>query len=84
MSFINSTLDTNHIPQWRTVSARIRSKDLIIFNQRLHIFGYNTLNELVSEFIKGKFPHITDDRQIDSLNRNNQAYKPRYYSSWIQ
>ena len=70
---IKYSLEINSIPRWRTVSARIRSKDLIILNQRLHIFGYNTLNELVSEFINGKFPHITEDRQIDNMNTNTQA-----------
>ena len=73
MSSLNTSLEINQIPQWKTVSARIRLKDLIILNQRLHIFGYNTLNELVSEFVKGKFPQITEDRQIDNLDRNNQT-----------
>ena len=73
MSALNIGLEINSIPRWRTVSARIRSKDLMILNQRLHIFGYVTLNELVSEFINGKFPHITEDRQIDNMNTNTQA-----------
>lgn len=57
---------------WKTVSARIRRTDIMILNQRLHLFGYTTLNELVGDFINGKFPHITEDRQIENLNHNNQ------------
>jgi intergrase/recombinase len=64
---------TKKIFEWKTVSARVKSRDLAIFNQRLRLFGYETLNELVGDFIVGKFPQITEDRQIDTLIRNNQS-----------
>jgi hypothetical protein len=59
--------------EWKTVSARVKSRDIAIFNQRLRLFGYETLNELVGDFIVGKFPQVTEDRQIDTLIRNNQG-----------
>jgi hypothetical protein len=31
--------------EWKTVSARVKSRDIAIFNQRLRLFGYETLNE---------------------------------------
>jgi hypothetical protein len=59
--------------EWKTVSARVKSRDIAIFNQRLRLFGYETLNELVGDFIVGKFPQVTEDKQIDTLIRNNQG-----------
>lgn len=69
----NCINDDKHTTVWKTVSARIRYKDLPILNRRLGIYGYNSVNELVSDFINGKFPHITDDRQIDNLSHNYQS-----------
>jgi hypothetical protein len=31
------------------------------------------MNELVGDFIVGKFPQVTEDKQIDTLIRNNQG-----------
>jgi hypothetical protein len=45
----------------------------VIFNQRLKLFGFNRINEMVHDFIKGKFPQITEDRQIDNLITNTQS-----------
>jgi hypothetical protein len=64
---------TKRTPEWKTVSARVKSRDLQIFNQRLRLFGYETMNELVGDFIVGQFPQVTEDKQIDTLIRNNQG-----------
>jgi hypothetical protein len=61
------------VPAWKTVSARVKTSNLPILNQRLRLFGYETLNELVGDFIVSKFPQVTEDKQIDTLIRNNQG-----------
>jgi intergrase/recombinase len=57
----------------KSLTARVKPEDLIVFNQRLKLFGFNSINELVHEFIAGRFPQITEDKQIDNLIGNNQA-----------
>jgi hypothetical protein len=57
----------------KSVTARVKPEDLVIFNQRLKLFGFNSINEMVHDFIKGKFPQITEDRQIDNLITNTQS-----------
>ncbi len=56
-----------------SLTARLNQNDLLVFNQRLKLFGFNTLNEMVHDFIKGLFPTLTEDRQIDNLYQNQQA-----------
>jgi intergrase/recombinase len=57
----------------KSLTARVKPEDLAIFNQRLKLFGFNSINELVHDFIAGKFPQITEDRQIDNLVSNSQS-----------
>ena len=45
----------------KSLTARVKPGDLPIFNQRLKLFGFNSINELVHDFIAGKFPQITED-----------------------
>jgi hypothetical protein len=45
-----------------SLTARLNENDLATFNQRLKLFGFNSLNEMVREFTKGKFPVITEDK----------------------
>src|SRR5215204_3731305 len=65
----------------KSLTARVKPEDLIVFNQRLKLFGFNSINELVHEFIAGRFPHITEDKEIDNLignihsNGQKQFYK---------
>jgi hypothetical protein len=59
----------------KSLTARVKPEDLPIFNQRLKLFGFNSINELVHDFIAGKFPQITEDRQIDNLVSNTQSVK---------
>ncbi|MDQ6723477.1 MAG: hypothetical protein M3Z01_04340, partial [Thermoproteota archaeon] len=56
-----------------SLTARLNQNDLLVFNQRLKLFGFNTLNEMVHDFIKGNFPIITEDRQIHNLFQNTQT-----------
>jgi hypothetical protein len=57
----------------KSLTARIKPEDLPVINQRLKLFGFNSVNELVHDFIKGKFPQITEDRQIENLINNTQS-----------
>src|SRR5215208_2523005 len=57
----------------KSLTARVKPEDLPIFNQRLKLYGFNSINELVHDFIAGKFPQITEDRQIDNLVSNTQS-----------
>jgi hypothetical protein len=58
---------------WKTVGVRIRSQDLPILNQRLRLYGFETLGQLVSDFLTTKFPPITEDRQIQAIDSNTQS-----------
>ena len=57
----------------KSLTARVKPEDLIVFNQRLKLFGFNSINELVHEFIAERFPQITEDIQIDNLIGNTQS-----------
>lgn len=57
----------------KSITACLNPDDLPIFNQRLKLYGFDSLNALAHEFIKGKFPFITEDRQIDNLLSNSQS-----------
>lgn len=76
---------------WKTVGVRIRSQDLPILNQRLRLYGFETLGQLVSDFLTTKFPSITEDRQIQAIDSNrqsnglktlaNSSFKPTFYKN---
>jgi intergrase/recombinase len=57
----------------KSLTARVKPEDLAVFNQRLKLFGFNSVNELVHAFIAGRFPQITEDKQIGNLVHNNQS-----------
>jgi hypothetical protein len=57
----------------KSLTARVKPEDLPVFNQRLKLFGFNSINELVHEFIAGRFPQITEDKQIGNLVQNTQS-----------
>src|ERR687897_955886 len=57
----------------KSLTARVKPEDIVVFNQRLKLFGFNSINELVREFIAGRFPQITEDKQIGNLVQNTQS-----------
>ena len=59
--------------EWKTIGVRIKAKDLPLFNRRLSLYGFETLGALVADFLTGKFPVITEDRQIQTLDSNIQG-----------
>jgi hypothetical protein len=72
-SSIKQTEVKNQVIYWKTVGVRIRSQDLPILNQRLRLYGFETLGQLVSDFLTTKFPPITEDRQIQAMDSNTQS-----------
>ncbi|MGB6528855.1 MAG: hypothetical protein WBF33_12175, partial [Candidatus Nitrosopolaris sp.] len=76
---------------WKTIGVRIKAKDLALFNRRLSLYGFETLGALVGDFLAGKFPVITEDRQIQSLDSNlqdagmktvlNGQFEPTFYKN---
>ena len=77
--------------EWKTIGVRIKAKDLALFNRRLSLYGFETLGALVGDFLTGKFPVITEDRQIQSLDSNlqdagmktvlNGQFEPTFYKN---
>ncbi len=61
---------------WRNFhcfTIKIRHEQLPVLNQRLKLYGYDTMTELTRDFISAKFPVITEDRQIQAFDVNLQA-----------
>jgi hypothetical protein len=49
---------------WRNFKCftiKIRREDLPTLNQRLKLYGYNTMTSLTKNFVLGKFPVITEN-----------------------
>lgn len=44
--------------EWKTVGVGIKSQDLPALNQRLRLYGFETLGQLVGDFLIAKFPPI--------------------------
>ncbi len=64
-SFSSRQLESrNPNSNWKTVGVRVRSQDLPVLNQRLGLYGFETLGQLVADFLITKFPPLTEDRQI--------------------
>ena len=59
---------------WKTVGVRIRQQDLPVLNQRLRLYGFETLGQLVADFLITKFPPLTEDRQIQAMESNTQSF----------
>jgi hypothetical protein len=64
----------NSNSSWKTVGVRVRSQDLPVLNQRLRLYGFETLGQLVADFLTTKFPPLTEDRQIQAMDSNTQSF----------
>src|SRR5829696_6302852 len=74
-SFSSKQLELrNQNSNWKTVGVRIRSQDLPVLNQRLRLYGFETLGQLVADFLITKFPPLTEDRQIQAMESNTQSF----------
>jgi intergrase/recombinase len=65
--------DHKRIDVRKSVTARVKPEELATLNQRLKLYGLSSVNELIHEFIRGKFPQVTEDKQLSSLTSNNQT-----------
>ena len=54
------------------MGTKVKNIDIPILNQRLKIYGYQTIGELIHDFIKAKFPPIYDDQELRSMKTNLQ------------
>jgi intergrase/recombinase len=70
MALVNDARQKKY--NWKCVNAKLRPEDLPVLNQRLKIYGYQTLGQLVKDFLICKFLPITDDRQIEMMG-NDQS-----------
>lgn len=59
-------------PKWKTISFYVdENKDeLSLLNLKLKRDGYESTGQLMKDYIYGKFPRQTEDKQIDVLYRN--------------
>ena len=62
MSHIQHSSDS-----WHTISARIRKDDLPILNKRLQMNCFKTFNEFVNAWIKGEYPRLANNEQIEKI-----------------
>jgi intergrase/recombinase len=56
---------------WVNINVKVRNSDLPILNQRLKLLGFETLGQLTKELVNGTFPHVTEEKQIDNLYKND-------------
>jgi hypothetical protein len=76
---------------WKCVNVKVKPEDLPILNQRLKLYGYETLGQLVKDFLSSKFPPIIEDRQIQAMDNNiqgnglttvvNGKFEPTFYKN---
>ena len=57
-------------PAFKTIGTKVKIIELPILNQRLKIYGYETIGGLIHDFIHEKFPPIHDDEQLKVLKTN--------------
>src|SRR2546423_9526931 len=62
----------NSVAEYKTIGTKVKNSEIPILNQRLKIYGYQTIGELIHDFIKSKFPPIHDDEELKSLKANLQ------------
>ena len=58
---------------WKTFTIKIKHEDLPVLNQRLKLYGFDTMTELTKALILGFFPVTTEDRQIQAMDSNTQS-----------
>jgi intergrase/recombinase len=58
---------------WKTFTIKIKHEDLPVLNQRLKLYGYDTMTELTKAFVLSRFPPINEDRQIQAMDSNTQS-----------
>jgi intergrase/recombinase len=52
---------------WHTLCARIRKSDLPILNNKLQVSGFKTFSEFVNAWIKGEYPKVANNEQVEKM-----------------
>lgn len=77
MKTINGQIESynnSNRSEYKTIGTKVKIIEIPIMNQRLKIYGYQTIGELIHDFISSKFPPIHDDEQLKALKVNlNQS-----------
>jgi intergrase/recombinase len=67
-SIVQYSTSSQHSSQvWHTICARIRKSDLPILNNKLQVSGFKTFNEFVNAWIKGEYPKIANNEQVEKM-----------------
>ena len=66
-SSISPPLTSQQKQQWLTISARIRKNDLPLLKKKLEMNGFNTFNEFVRAWIKGEYPKLENNEQVEKM-----------------
>ena len=69
----NNNNNSKKNTEWRTIGVRIRNSELPVLNRQLDRLNYSTLGDLVKDLVNGKITRITEDQQIDFMNKNMQG-----------
>jgi intergrase/recombinase len=68
----HKSINDNKVIEFKTMGTKVKNTDIPILNQRLKIYGYQTIGKLIHDFIKAKFPPIYDDQELRSMKTNLQ------------
>lgn len=66
--------------KWKRMAFPIPEHEVGLLNQRLKMFGYETVGQLMKDFRTGKFPVISEDKQIDNLYQNKSSSGQNTYT----
>jgi hypothetical protein len=67
MKTINGQIESynnSNRSEYKTIGTKVKIIEIPIMNQRLKIYGYQTIGELIHDFISSKFSPIHDDEQL--------------------
>jgi hypothetical protein len=52
----HKSINDNKVIEFKTMGTKVKNTDIPILNQRLKIYGYQTIGELIHDFIKAFKP----------------------------
>jgi hypothetical protein len=68
----NENYRNSKTTDFKTIGTKVKNIDTPILNQRLKIYGYQTIGELIHDFIKSKFPPVYYEEELKSMKTNLQ------------
>ena len=73
MKIIQESQSRGSNAEFKTIGTKVRLSQLPIMNQRLKIYGFDTIGQLIHDFINAKFPPIYDEDTFRSMKVNLQS-----------